>query len=479
MFVTQLPLERSIEAIAVARSRRVSHSRGGLRLTPLLAAADVAALAFCFFIAEVITAGITPGRPENAHFMVTFLVAASGAMTLLAVRMNYATRLPLWTETSHVCLVAALAIAFSLCIELQQQNMQIFEIFSAWLLFPLLALALRSLLRRMLNANGLWQIPTVLVGSPGDTQDTITTLTSEPSLGYSVVATLPTSAPAFGQQNLSWREILDDYGAALVILIGDPCLEIGRSRVQALVRERIPFAVMPQPAGLPVAGFAPTAFVSHDSVLISYRNNLAQPFSRGLKMAFDFAAAAIGLVLTLPVFLMIAALVKLDGGPVFFSHERLGAGGRAFGCLKFRSMRTDAHAMLQHLLLTDPAAKAEWTSTQKLMQDPRITRVGRILRATSLDELPQLINVLRLDMSLVGPRPIVTGEIHHYGEDIAYYYETRPGITGLWQVSGRTETTYERRVQLDSWYVRNWSIWHDLVILVQTVPAVLKRKGAV
>ena len=141
-------------------------------------------------------------------------------------------------------------------------------------------------------------------------------------------------------------------------------------------------------------------------------------------------------------------------------------------------MVSNSSDVLRALLERDPAAKAEWDDTQKLTNDPRITHIGRLLRATSLDELPQLINILRQDMSLVGPRPIVEQEIVRYGENIVYYYETKPGLTGLWQVSGRSDTSYVQRVQLDCWYVRNWSMWHDVAILAKTVPAVLLRKGA-
>jgi undecaprenyl-phosphate galactose phosphotransferase len=141
-------------------------------------------------------------------------------------------------------------------------------------------------------------------------------------------------------------------------------------------------------------------------------------------------------------------------------------------------MVTNSAEALQHVLATDREAAAEWAATQKLRHDPRVTRVGRLLRKTSLDELPQLFNVLRLDMSLVGPRPIVTKEVDRYGDDIAFYYETRPGITGLWQVSGRNTTSYSHRVQLDTWYVKNWTIWHDVAILAKTIPAVLQRRGA-
>jgi undecaprenyl-phosphate galactose phosphotransferase len=147
--------------------------------------------------------------------------------------------------------------------------------------------------------------------------------------------------------------------------------------------------------------------------------------------------------------------------------------------MKFRTMHVDADALLADILARDPAAASEWEASQKLKDDPRITPIGQVLRRTSLDELPQLINVLRGEMSLVGPRPIVAAEVRFYGRHIADYYQARPGITGLWQVSGRSDTSYPRRVELDVWYVRNWVLWHDIAILLKTVPAVLFRRGAV
>ena len=197
------------------------------------------------------------------------------------------------------------------------------------------------------------------------------------------------------------------------------------------------------------------------------------------KVLFDQGVALVMLTLLSPLLLALCALVRLDGGPALFGHKRLGEGGRRFKCLKFRSMVVDADVRLRSLLERDPAARAEWEATQKLRDDPRITSIGRVLRRTSLDELPQLLNVLRGEMSLVGPRPIVDAEIPKYGDDISFYYETRPGITGLWQVSGRSNTSYKYRVQLDVWYVRNWSLWHDVAILLKTVPAVFARDGAV
>ncbi|MBY0406141.1 MAG: sugar transferase, partial [Rickettsiales bacterium] len=143
-----------------------------------------------------------------------------------------------------------------------------------------------------------------------------------------------------------------------------------------------------------------------------------------------------------------------------------------------RSMVANSAEVLEQYLAANPEAREEWDADQKLKNDPRITAVGAFLRKTSLDELPQLINVLRGEMSLVGPRPIVTAEVDKYDYDIAHYYRVSPGITGLWQVSGRNDVSYAQRVQMDSWYVRNWSLWHDIAILCKTVPALLQSRGA-
>ncbi|HKA39286.1 MAG TPA: sugar transferase, partial [Burkholderiales bacterium] len=170
--------------------------------------------------------------------------------------------------------------------------------------------------------------------------------------------------------------------------------------------------------------------------------------------------------------------IRQTGGAAIFRHMRVGRYGRMFGCLKFRTMVLDAEGVLRGHLDADPGARAEWERDFKLKDDPRITPIGAFLRKTSLDELPQLWNVLKGEMSLVGPRPIIEEELERYGDQVGYYLETRPGVTGLWQISGRNDTGYEDRVALDSWYVRNWSLWYDLVILVKTINVVLRRKGA-
>ena len=193
------------------------------------------------------------------------------------------------------------------------------------------------------------------------------------------------------------------------------------------------------------------------------------------KRVFDVFVASLVLLLTLPLFIIVAVMLKVtDPGPVIYKHVRVGLLGRRFTCFKFRVV--DAENVLKALLDDNPGARAEWERSQKLINEPRVTRVGRILIESSLDELPQLVNVLRGEMSLVGPRPIVPSEMSHYGDRLASYVSARPGLTGAWQISGRSDCGYDKRVELDANYVSNWRFSTDLYILVRTVSAVIDRK---
>ncbi len=199
----------------------------------------------------------------------------------------------------------------------------------------------------------------------------------------------------------------------------------------------------------------------------------------GAKRVFDLVSATIALVTLAPLLVTIALLIRAqDGGPAIYRQTRIGRLGKPFGCLKFRSMVPDADARLAQHLSRNPDAAAEWRRSRKLVNDPRITPLGAVLRSTSLDELPQFFNILAGEMSLVGPRPVVEEELARYGRDRIYYFSARPGLTGLWQVAGRTNASYAQRVSLDKEYVRRWSIGQDISICLRTVGVVLWRKGA-
>jgi len=197
------------------------------------------------------------------------------------------------------------------------------------------------------------------------------------------------------------------------------------------------------------------------------------------KRVFDCVVSLLAIVLAFPLFICVAMLVKLTGpGPIIYKHTRIGLGGRRFSCFKFRTMIVDAENALNVLLDVDPSARTEWERCQKLVVDPRITPLGRLLRQTSFDELPQIINVVRGEMSLVGPRPIVPSEMSRYGDRLGLYLSARPGLTGAWQISGRSDCGYNKRVELDTIYVCDWRFSTDLFILLRTVGAVVKRIGS-
>lgn len=239
--------------------------------------------------------------------------------------------------------------------------------------------------------------------------------------------------------------------------------------------------------GLARNGVTLQKVIGADMVMAEMRPAAPNALHTLLKRSFDLLAGLVILALISPILIGVALTLTLtERGPVFFRQLRVGKNGRNFWCYKFRSMRLDAQERLEELLATDPAARAEWNETQKLQNDPRITPLGHFIRKTSIDELPQIFNVLTGEMSLVGPRPIISPEIPGYQGDKAYYHSPdfqyyarcTPGITGLWQVSGRSATSHEERVRLDRWYARNWSVWLDLMILFKTVRVVMFGSGS-
>ena len=258
---------------------------------------------------------------------------------------------------------------------------------------------------------------------------------------------------------------------------------LGRERIQDIIYELQPLvrsvSVIPDVETLPFLTMDIESLIDGRMVMFRIRNNLRNKWNRAFKFIFDWCATLLGSIIISPVMLVIALWIWADSpGPVIFKHRRIGQFGKEFNCYKFRTMCADAEEKLEKLLEADSEAKKEWEENYKLKNDPRITRSGKFLRRTSLDELPQIFNVLKGEMSLVGPRPIVAEEIRYYGKYIEDYYMVRPGITGMWQTGGRNDTGYEQRVRMDSWYVRNWDFWFDIVLLWRTLKVVIQGDGA-
>ena len=236
--------------------------------------------------------------------------------------------------------------------------------------------------------------------------------------------------------------------------------------------------LVPEHQDLPMLRTYQTSIGSFGALEIS--NRLHMKVYRYGKMITEIVLSCLILPMILPLCLVIALIIKLTSrGPVLYRARRLGLNGRPISVLKFRTMYQNADDILEQMLEENPRMKSEWEAKFKLKKDPRVTLFGNFLRRTSLDELPQFWNVIRGEMAIIGPRPIVAGEVHYYGDKFPIFSSVKPGITGLWQVSGRSSTSYASRVKLDVYYVQNWSIWMDYYIFLKTIQAVLLRRGAV
>jgi Undecaprenyl-phosphate galactose phosphotransferase WbaP len=386
---------------------------------------------------------------------------------------------PSWTALGDVATATVVAFAGDafLTMAVYDRPLQL-EGLLRWILLCPCLLLFRTLARHALGCAGLWSLDTLVVANPEDIDAATAALYSDPALGYDVVGSIRPDAAAALQDEELVRLIAERRFDFVVAAVGGTSPEAESAVIGALRRTGVAIGLVPVLPALPVAGFRRHYFLGHDLAMMVSKSNLTAPLNRVLKSAFDQIAAAALVILFAPLLTSLAVLVRMDGGPALYRHWRVGSGGRMFACIKFRTMVTDAEQRLRQVLEADPAAAAEWAADHKLTNDPRVTPIGLFLRRSSLDELPQLLNVLRGEMSLVGPRPIVQAEVERYGFHINYYYEAKPGLTGLWQVSGRNDTGYARRVRLDVWYVRNWTLWHDIAILFKTVPAVFLRRGA-
>lgn len=473
---------------------------------PWLALADLAALLLAFGGGAVLLVLLRSHRIRPDIFYWWWAegsqqALAFGFLAVLTVatfwwRGHYSLRLTFWDELLYILRSLLLAALLNgMVVMFAKWPISRFLWSVSWGLALILVPLLRSNMKSWLLRRGVWQLPTVIVGAGRNALEAYQAMRSEPLLGFDVKAFLAvrTGRPdqievAPGEflpvQHLSpetLTEWLEQNGHPHVaIAVDENDLNKLEQPIELLSLRYKNLHVIPPIAGLPLFGVTANHFFSHEVLLLRVRNNLASPSLMLLKRLFDFCGALAGLIALSPLFAYVAWQIKRQGGPgaVFFGHERIGMNGKPFNCWKFRTMVHNSREVLEQLLASDPAARAEWDKDFKLKNDPRITRIGVFLRKTSLDEIPQLWNVLKGEMSLVGPRPIIQAELERYAERVDFYLEARPGLTGLWQVSGRNETTYAERVALDAWYVKNWNLWYDIAILCKTVRTVLTGRGA-
>ncbi|HDX2283300.1 TPA: undecaprenyl-phosphate galactose phosphotransferase WbaP, partial [Escherichia coli] len=356
-----------------------------------------------------------------------------------------------------------------------------------WIFILLLVPFSRILTKYLLNKLGYWQRDTWIIGSGNNAIEAYKAIISEKNLGLKIIGFIASEGGVRAGETINGIKVIsndidwlrgEDKKTQFIVAVESHQSEMRNSWLRNFMIQGFRYvSVIPTLRGMPLDSTDMSFIFSHEVMIFRVQQNLAKWSSRTLKRLFDIIASIAIIILLSPVLLYISRLVKKDGGPAIYGHERIGQDGKPFKCLKFRSMVTNSKDVLNELLQNDPEAKREWDTTFKLKNDPRITKIGAVLRRTSLDELPQLFNVLKGEMSLVGPRPIITAELERYNEEVDYYLLSKPGMTGLWQVSGRSDVDYETRVYLDAWYVKNWSMWNDIAILFKTVGVVLKKDG--
>jgi len=344
-----------------------------------------------------------------------------------------------------------------------------------------------------------WRLPIVLVGDSRMVMDSFYAFYADGLTGYEVKVVLLTEShePDFNLGFLPrahpYVELRQDkenfdrfiqnnkqyyYIFNMDELRGGPN---GDKLTRALNLSQVEYGVIPHTKTLDVYGMEPHYFFGNDIMILHRRDKIRSPSGRFLKRMLDIALSGMAVIVlgVLTVIVWAAKKVEKSDTPVFYGGERIGKDGKYFHCWKFCTMRPNSDDLLEAHLNSDPEIRAHWDKFQKLKDDPRIdSRISKLLRKTSLDELPQLWNVFVGDMSLVGPRPILESQRADYGDMIEQYYAVRPGLTGLWQVSGRNETSFQQRVYWDSWYIRNWSLWYDIVIIFKTVKVLLTGSGA-
>ncbi|HID9896145.1 undecaprenyl-phosphate galactose phosphotransferase WbaP [Serratia ureilytica] len=448
-------------------------------------------IVFSYLLIYKIFGGISVFVPNDefwarilAHFSLSIICVAWFWTRL----RHYSYRKPFWFELKEIIRTLIIFAVLDLAlVAFSKWNFSRYVWLLTWIFVLILVPLGRHLCKKLLNHLGLWKKDAIIIGSGQNAFEAYEALQSEEVLGFNVVGFVCTDGQCdkeyFGIRVISnedelWK-IYDTENTQFIVALEFKQHSLRDWWLKKLAKHNCrSVSVIPTLRGVPLYGTDMSFIFSHEVIILRVNNNLAKYSSRMLKRIFDIVGSLSIMIALSPVLLFLAYKVSRDGGNAIYGHERIGKNGKKFKCLKFRSMIVNSQEVLSELLKTDPEAKAEWEKDFKLKNDPRITKIGSFIRRTSLDELPQLWNVLVGEMSLVGPRPIVEAELERYAGDVDYYLMAKPGMTGLWQVSGRNNIDYDTRVYFDAWYVKNWALWNDIVILFKTIGVVLKRDGA-
>lgn len=434
---------------------------------------------------------LVPSTSYHLSWLSMHVIIPVVYLVFMQVNSLYTRRMQFWKIISKIFKVNLYAMSLLIFIiyvaQVSAQTSRLFVGFLAIFAFLFLIVG-RYVLKKLLGHIQALQVPVLVMGAGKTASLVLEHFRKDTGLGYDFIGYLEDNKakenvaammPYLGSFNDA-EAVIKETGVQHVMVIApglkSEAVQDIVYRIQPLVRK---ISFIPDMGNMPLATLDVESLIDGHIATFSFRNNLALWYNRAVKRSFDILCTTIGIICISPILLGISLWIYKDSpGPIIFKHRRVGRDGREFYCYKFRSMCVDADVKLKELLEKNPTARAEWEKDFKLKDDPRITKSGAFLRRTSLDELPQLINVLKGEMSLVGPRPIIQAEVPRYGKYIEDFYMVRPGVTGMWQTSGRSDVTYDERVQMDTWYVRNWNVWFDIVLIWRTIGVVLAKKGA-
>ena len=430
-----------------------------------------------------------PLEEFNAYVLIHACVSFVGVLWFWIRLRHYTYRKPFWFELKEIIRTLLILFIIELAI-VAFSRLYVSRYFWSvtWICIFVGLPFFRILVKKLLIKSGIYLKETIIIGNGKNAKEVFNALNNESYLGFDIKLFVTTEdyhsefiegIPVMSHNPELLMKLVSSEFTQFILAIDEENKAKQDFWLRYLIRKGCrSISVIPDFRGIPLYGTAMSFLFSQEMVLFRVNNNLAKRSSKIVKRTFDILGSSFLLLLLLPFCIPLYFIITRDGGNFIYEHLRVGQHKKKFKCLKFRTMVNNSDEVLEKILATDESARLEWEKDFKLKDDPRITPIGRWLRARSLDELPQLWNVLKGEMSLVGPRPIVKKELSYYREDVDYYLMAKPGMTGLWQVSGRNNVSYDTRVYFDTWYAKNWSLWNDIVILLKTAKVVCKKTGA-
>ena len=430
---------------------------------------------------------------ENLRYIDLFIVIPFIYIAFIAAARTYRRIIPFWQRVESLfysSIYSIIAILLFFFVRASSTEHSIAFLTLLWLASFICLVIIRYLLKRILDERNIFQIPLLIIGAQEEALAFVKAINSDIGMSsYKIVGLISDKTPIKGLENypllgdfMDIEKIIKTTGINNVLIAVS---YLKQEEIQKIIHMVQPLVksvcIIPNLQEIPMGGADLETFFDEKFMLIKVRNNLARNINKFIKLIFDIIVGLLICIPVIPIIIACAIWVKLDSkGPIFYNAKRIGKNGKEFTCYKFRSMYTNGDELLKQYLAKNLVAKKEWDEFQKLHDfDPRVTKAGKIMRKTSLDELPQILNVLKGEMSLVGPRPYLPREIGKMGEYYKIIISTVPGITGYWQVNGRSDVTFEGRLKMDNWYIYNWSVWIDMVLLFKTIKAVFFSKGAV